>query len=72
MLKETKTEETIAFFVTFSSLVAFHLGGAWAPWAPLDTPMGTQQKERVLSWSTGGNNIYFISFMTSTGQNFTK
>ena len=69
MLKETKTEETIAFFVTFSSLVAFYLGGAWAP---LDTPMSTQQKERVLSWSTGGNNIYFISFMTSTGQNFTK
>ena len=31
MLKET--EETIDFFVTFLSLVAFQLGGA-GPWAP--------------------------------------
>ena len=30
MLKETETEETIAFFVTFLSLVAFQLGGGWA------------------------------------------
>ena len=28
MLKETKTEETISFFVTFLSLVAFQLGGS--------------------------------------------
>ena len=28
MLTETKTEETIVFFVTFLSLVAFQLGGA--------------------------------------------
>ena len=27
MLKETKAEETIVFFVTFLSLVAFQLGG---------------------------------------------
>ena len=27
MLKETKTEEVIIFFVTFLSLVAFQLGG---------------------------------------------
>ena len=27
MLKETETEETIVFFVTFLSLVAFQLGG---------------------------------------------
>ena len=27
MLKETKTEKTIAIFETFSSLVAFQLGG---------------------------------------------
>ena len=41
MLKETKTEETIVFFVTFLSLVAFQLGGgARDPWAPpLATPM---------------------------------
>ena len=32
MLKETETEETIGFNVTFLSLVAFPLGGQ-APWA---------------------------------------
>ena len=31
MLKETKTEETIVFFVTFLSLVAFQLGGPGPP-----------------------------------------
>ena len=31
MLKETKTEETIVFFVTFLSLVAFQLGGPGFP-----------------------------------------
>ena len=33
MLKETETEETIVFLVTFLSLVAFQLGGG--PPAPL-------------------------------------
>ena len=33
MLKETKTEDTIVFFVTFLSLVAFQLGGT-GPLAP--------------------------------------
>ena len=39
MLKETEADETIGFFVTFLSLVAFQLGerGTWAP--PLATPM---------------------------------
>ena len=31
MLKETRTAETIVFFVTFLSLVAFQLGGGAAP-----------------------------------------
>ena len=31
MLKETETEETIVFFVTFLSLVAVQLEGALAP-----------------------------------------
>ena len=31
MLKETDTEETIVFFVTFLSLVAFQLGGPGPP-----------------------------------------
>ena len=44
-LKETETEETIVFFVTFLSLVEFQLGGGGgggdrAPWAtPPATPM---------------------------------
>ena len=37
MLKETETEETIAFFVTFVSLETFQLMGV--PWATLATPM---------------------------------
>ena len=35
MLKET--EETIVFFVTFLSLIAFQFWGGRAPWA---TPLG--------------------------------
>ena len=31
MLKETETEETTAFFVTFLSLLAFQLGGGGPP-----------------------------------------
>ena len=31
MLRETESEDTIVFFVTFLSLVAFQLGAAQAP-----------------------------------------
>ena len=41
MLKET--EETIVFFVTFLSLVAFQLGGAGPLGPPLATPMNSKQ-----------------------------
>ena len=34
MLKETKTEETVGFFVTFLSSVAFQLGGGQGPLVP--------------------------------------
>ena len=34
MLKETETEVTIVFFVTFLSLVAFQLGGGPGPPGP--------------------------------------
>ena len=34
MLKETKTKETIVFFVTFLSLLAFQLGGGRGPLGP--------------------------------------
>ena len=34
MLKETITEKTVVFFVTFLSLVAFQLGGGAGPLAP--------------------------------------
>ena len=45
MLKETETEETIVFFMTFLSLVAFQLDGGRAPWAsPLATPMPPEKK----------------------------
>ena len=40
MLRETETEETIVFFVTFLSLVAFQLGLLRAPWTSLITPKG--------------------------------
>ena len=53
MLKETKTEETIVFFVTFLSLVAFQLGGARAPWPPspgyaIDSPNSFSQAENTI------------------------
>ena len=35
MLKETETDETIGFCVTFLSLVAFQLDVARAPWPHL-------------------------------------
>ena len=38
MLKETKTEETIVFFVTFLLLVAFQLGRARVPCPPPPPP----------------------------------
>ena len=38
MLKETETEKTIVFFVTFLSLVAFQLVGPRPPGPPLATP----------------------------------
>ena len=44
MLKETKTEEVIAFFVTFLSLVAFQLGGGLP--SPTGYAYGWQQSVR--------------------------
>ena len=40
MLRETDSEETIDFFVTFLSLVAFQLGVGRAPWTLLAKPKG--------------------------------
>ena len=39
ILKETETKETVVFFVTFLSLVAFKLGGAGPLGPALATPM---------------------------------
>ena len=39
MLKNIETDETIDFFVTFLSLVAFQLKGARAPYPPLAARM---------------------------------
>ena len=45
MLKETETEETMGFFVTFLSFVAFRFGeGNGPPGSPLGTPMAQQTK----------------------------
>ena len=38
MRKETETKETIGFFVTFLSLVAFQLGGGASPIGDAYTP----------------------------------
>ena len=38
IFREIKSEEAIGFFVTFLSLVVFHLGGARVPLDPLATP----------------------------------
>ena len=48
MLKETETEETIVFFVTFLSLVAFQLGGGEPPRPTLATPMNSSIKLRQI------------------------
>ena len=46
MLKETDTEETIRFFVTFLSLVAFQLGGG-GPGPPLPTPLNQNAAHNI-------------------------
>ena len=51
-LKETKTEETIVFFVTFLSLVAIQLGG-WGA-GPLGPPLATPMSKT--------NNATFVTF----------
>ena len=54
MLKETKTEETIVFFVKFLSLVAFQLGGGGrAPWAH---PLATLMQESTSTQNMQGDS----------------
>ena len=48
-LKETETEETIVFFVTFLSLVAFNWGEGRAPGPPLATPMSSALETEIIS-----------------------
>ena len=51
MLKETETEETIVFFVTILSLVAFQLGrgaGSLLP-PPLATPMHRGPNDEIMA-----------------------
>ena len=57
MLKETKTKETIVFFVTFLSLVAFQLGGPGPPGPPLATPKLMPLTDRHY-WLCGWSNNY--------------
>ena len=57
MLKETETEETIVFFVTFLSLVAFQLGGRapWAPSGPLGQRLCYESQQSQLSFIVNSN-----------------
>ena len=48
MLKETEAEETIVFFATFLSWVAFQLGGPWAP-PGYAYDLHSKQKKRVVT-----------------------
>ena len=58
MLKETETEKTIVFFMTFFIIGSIPIGGARAPWAsPLAAPM---PPEKVLPQSRQ-NQLYVYS-----------
>ena len=48
ILKETETEETILFFVTFLSLAEIQLGVGRAP-APPECAYGCAESERIFS-----------------------
>ena len=52
MLKETETEKTIVFFVTFLSFVAFHLG--WGP-GSLARPMRVKEEGVIASYLLSHN-----------------
>ena len=62
MLKETQTEETTVFFVTFLSWVAFQLGGG--PWAPpgyaYDLSSLTVASKKKSSKLTSPVNFYYL------------
>ena len=61
MLKETETEETIGFFVTFLSLVAFQLEGG-VPHS-LATPMVSIIRPRLLRvQSREDTNVSLVCF----------
>ena len=55
MLKETETEETIVFFVTFLSLVAFQLGGGPGP--RLAMPMVGYAHQLWLAYNLGEGQL---------------
>ena len=70
MLKETETEETIGFFVTFLSLVTFQLRGRGSgPPAPRATPMVSDQLVEV---SLSRFAINFSWILQKFGKNFRK
>ena len=62
MPKETETEETIVFFVTFLSLVAFQLRGGGPPGLPLATPMPYFQLNYHQSQKSDKKVYCFFSF----------
>ena len=59
MQKETETEETIFFFVTFLSLVTFQLGGGLGHLGP---PLATPMVKANLLGNFGGPPRFSIHF----------
>ena len=75
MLKRTKTEETIGFFVTFLSLVKLQLGGACLPplayaYAPIEENKKGVRKfsARFLAFSNEISTVQKIVLSSSRGQ----
>ena len=77
LLKETESEETIVFFVTFLSLVAFQLGGGAGPPGPspgyaygssLSSPyLHVKSKTRLNSCIL---SLYFVRVLATRGLKF--
>ena len=67
MLKETITEKTVVFFVTFLSLVAFQLGGGGlALWPPPGYAYAPNQKSWLRLCSSVSKMLSFVEIKFAT------
>ena len=57
MLEETEAEEAKGFFVTFLSLVTFHLGGERDPWPRLCAGQFVLEIRKLLATSKAEFNL---------------